>query len=65
VLYADAEDSGIVPVLQSTDAPKTGAGDAMCAGIAMALASGKSTPQCAQEGMRCARRFLLDIDQKE
>lgn len=65
VLYADAEGSGIVPVLQSTDAPKTGAGDAMCAGIAMALASGKNTLQCAQEGMRCARRFLLDIDQKE
>ena len=65
VMYADAEGSGIVPVLQSTDAPKTGAGDAMCAGIAMALASGKNTPQCAQEGMCCARRFLLDIDQKE
>ena len=65
VLYADAAGSDILPVLQSSDAPKTGAGDAMCAGIAMALADGKDTPQCALEGMRCARRFLLDIDQKE
>ena len=62
VLYADAFGCDILPVERLTDAPKTGAGDAMCAGIAVALAGGKSTPQCAQEGMRCAQRFLLNID---
>lgn len=59
VLYADQAVCETLPVNCLTNAAKTGAGDAMCAGIAIAMANGKDTAQCAADGMRSAQQFLL------
>ena len=58
VYYADAENCGRIPVEKISDAPKTGAGDALCAGLAVALANHESTRACAEYGMRSAARYL-------
>lgn len=55
---ADGEVCRIVPVEQQSDAPKTGAGDALCAGLAVALAQGAGTLESARYGMRRAAQFL-------
>lgn len=60
VLYADRAACGVLPVERHSNAAKTGAGDAMCAGIAMGMALGKNTAQCAMDGMRSAQQFLLN-----
>jgi len=59
VYYADAQECGRLPVEKINRAPKTGAGDAMCAGLAIALANQESTRACAEYGMRCAAKFLM------
>ena len=58
IYYADAQESGQIPVEKISDAPKTGAGDALCAGIAVALANHESTRICAEYGMRSAAKYL-------
>jgi len=58
IYYADRQDCGRIPVEKISDAPKTGAGDALCAGIAVALANHESTRACAQYGMRSAAKYL-------
>jgi pseudouridine kinase len=58
VYYADAGVRGVNPAISVPRCPQTGAGDAMCAGIAMALACGLDTPACAREGSRCASEYL-------
>ena len=58
VYYADAEECGRIPVEKISDAPKTGAGDALCAGLAVALANHESTRACAEYGMRSAAKYL-------
>lgn len=58
VYYADAQDCGRLPVERINNAPKTGAGDAMCAGLAIAMAKKESTRACAESGMRSAARYL-------
>ena len=58
IYYADRQDCGRIPVEKISSAPKTGAGDALCAGIAVALANHESTRACAQYGMRSAAKYL-------
>ena len=58
ICCADRDMCCILPVKQLNDAPKTGAGDALCAGLAIGIAKGKSTIQCAEYGMRCAADYL-------
>ena len=58
VCYADSAGCGRIPVEKISAAPKTGAGDALCAGIAVALAENRSTRDCALSGMRSAAQFL-------
>ena len=64
VYYADANEQGRLPVEKINDAPKTGAGDAMCAGLAIALANKESTRACAQSGMRSAAKYLMQNQSK-
>lgn len=58
VCYADKDECGCIPVKRISDAPKTGAGDALCAGLAIALANHESTRACAEYGMRSAAQYL-------
>ena len=58
VYYADATERGRIPVEKLSSAPKTGAGDALCAGLAVALAHHESTRACAEYGMRSAAKYL-------
>ena len=58
VYYADAQERGRIPVEKISSAPKTGAGDALCAGLAVALANHESTRACAEYGMRSAAKYL-------
>lgn len=58
VYYADAGECGRIPVEKISAAPKTGAGDALCAGLAIALANHESTRACAESGMRSAAKYL-------
>jgi len=58
ICYADAEICGTLPVKKPSAAPKTGAGDALCAGLAVAMAQGKTTLECAEYGMCCAADYL-------
>lgn len=60
VYYADACEKGHLPVERINNAPKTGAGDAMCAGLAIAMAKNESTRVCAQNGMLSAARYLMN-----
>ena len=62
---ADAARCVIVPVERPSAAVKTGAGDALCAGLAVALAAGENTLSCGQYGMRCAQQFLNKQTQQE
>ncbi|MBQ7454950.1 MAG: carbohydrate kinase family protein [Clostridia bacterium] len=55
---ADAQGCFTLPVKERLTVPATGAGDALCAGLAVALANGEKTRTCAEEGMRAAASFL-------
>jgi len=59
VCFADANSVGISPALSLPAIPLTGAGDALCAGITMALLKGCSPHECAQVGCRAAYEALL------
>lgn len=62
---ADDQQCVLLPVEHPSSAVKTGAGDALCAGLAVALAAGEGTLASAQYGMRCAERFLSQQIQEE
>lgn len=55
---ADQTQCQIIPVSKKSSAAKTGAGDALCTGLALALADGKDMIACAQAGMASAAAFL-------
>ena len=65
LLCADKEDIRLLPVQRLSSAAKTGAGDALCAGLAVALASGENTFECAEYGMRCAAAFLENEEEDQ
>ena len=60
---ADETVCTVLPVKRPSEAAKTGAGDALCAGLAVALAAGEHTIACAEYGMRCAEAFLQQVEE--
>ena len=65
ICCADRHICRVIPVAQHSDAAKTGAGDALCAGLAIALAAGENTLECALHGMRCAAAFLEKEEEEQ
>ena len=55
---ADATGSGAIVPAERFTCQATGAGDAMCAGIALALAENGSARACAERGMRMSQVLL-------
>lgn len=60
LFYADEKNSGYINVVKERFVPVTGAGDALCAGLALSIASNSNIRECAVEGMRFAAEFLDD-----
>lgn len=56
--YATAQAEGRLPALPSPPSPATGAGDAMTAGISLAIARGLGAEAAARAGRECAARHL-------
>lgn len=56
--YADSTDSGTIAPEEHFTCQATGAGDAMCAGIALALAENGTARTCAERGMRMSQALL-------
>lgn len=59
VYYSGPDGKGIAPAIPLPSLPLTGAGDALCAGITLALLEGKSTRECAQNGCQTAHDALM------
>ncbi|MBQ6257190.1 MAG: carbohydrate kinase family protein [Clostridia bacterium] len=59
VYYADASGAGYEPARPLPTLPATGAGDALCAGLTLALLSGMDIQACARAGQEAAYRALL------
>jgi len=60
--YSDGETCGLIPPGVISDAPQTGAGDAVTAGIAIGLSQGLSARECAMLGVQCAEKHLGAAD---
>lgn len=58
--FADAHDSGLLPVKRIHGARVTGAGDAMAAGITLGVAAGFTARETALFGISSAEQFLLN-----
>ncbi len=56
--YADGTESGTIAPEERFTCQATGAGDAMCAGIALALAENGTARDCAERGMRMSQALL-------
>ena len=59
VYYASREEKGVMPAVKLPAIPLTGAGDALCAGLTLALIAGKSPRECARAGCQAAHDALL------
>ena len=59
VYYAGKNQRGFVPAPPLPALPLTGAGDALCAGLTLALLRGESPRACAQAGCAAAHAALL------
>ena len=59
VCFSGPDGEGTVPARPVPILPLTGAGDALCAGIARALISGKSTREAALAGCQAAWETLM------
>lgn len=64
VWFADQNESGHLPATRIAPAYLTGAGDAMCAGITVAMAQGKPAAVCAWEGQQQAAEYLKKISKE-
>lgn len=58
VMYRDIRGGGVIPAPPLPSVPLTGAGDALCAGLALAMAMEMDTRECAESGVRAAYRAL-------
>ena len=56
--HADATGAGTIVPAERFICQATGAGDAMCAGIALALAENGAARACAERGMRMSQELL-------
>ncbi|MBR3015606.1 MAG: carbohydrate kinase family protein [Clostridia bacterium] len=59
VYFADASDRGYSPAIPLPNLPATGAGDALCAGITVALLNGEPVREAARQGSVAAHQALL------
>ena len=59
IYYADASDRGYLPAVPLPNLPATGAGDALCAGITVALLRNQSAREAAYMGCMNAHQALL------
>lgn len=59
VYYANEAEQGVVPALPLPHVPLTGAGDALCAGLAVALSRKMSPRECARAGCAAAHDALM------
>ena len=59
VYYANEAEQGVVPALPLPHVPLTGAGDALCAGLAVALSRKMSPRECARAGCAAAHEALM------
>ena len=59
VYYAGREETGVMPAKKLPAVPLTGAGDALCAGLTLALAEGRPLRECARLGCQAAHDALL------
>ena len=59
VYFIGREGKGYLPAAPLPSLPVTGAGDAMCAGLTLALLKGQSARDCAQAGLDAAHKALL------
>ncbi len=60
VYYANSAESGLLAAPLLPPIPATGSGDAMMAGLALALAAGAPTAECAKRGMDAATKHLIN-----
>lgn len=60
VYFADKNECGFLPPRRVFACQTNGAGDAMCAGIAMAAAMGKSAREAALMGLKASERLLSE-----
>ena len=56
--YADGREAGTIPISERFSCQTTGAGDAMCAGIALGAAKNECARECALRGMAMSAAFL-------
>ena len=61
--FASKEDRGYLPAIPLPSVPLTGAGDALCAGLTIALLMGKPIRACAEAGRDAAYHALLSANQ--
>ena len=59
VYFADGTCAGYQPSRPLPTVPATGAGDALCAGLTLAMLQGKDTKACAQAGQDAAFQALI------
>ncbi len=59
VYYSDGTTMGYQPARPLPTIPATGAGDALCAGLTLALLEGKDVRECAQVGQEAAFQALI------
>ena len=59
VYFACREEKGYLPALPLPALPATGAGDAFCAGLTLALLQGQGARSCAEAGLAAAHDALL------
>ena len=59
VYYADAAEQGYLPAIPLPNLPATGAGDALCAGITVALLRQAGVREAARQGCEAAHCVLL------
>ena len=63
VYFAGSGEEGFLTAQPLPSLPVTGAGDAMCAGLTLALLAGKTARACAQAGLDAAHAALMrDMD---
>ncbi|MBQ9263265.1 MAG: carbohydrate kinase family protein [Clostridia bacterium] len=59
VYFSGPGEKGAMPAQKLPTVPLTGAGDALCAGLTLALAAGKSPRECARMGCQAAHDALM------
>ena len=59
--FADHKTCGIISPEKVYSGPSTGAGDALCAGLALALVNGYNAKKCAEYGMSLVSEYMKTV----